>query len=124
MAGSAGGTISGALGIISGPPDTLEIVTRSPLLMVRRAGSWASKYPQWRVWGPGWRCGIGMCCSVGCGVEAATQHVSAADPTGTNLQRRDGLHLDQERLLHQAVDDQQRIGRIGAARKQPRKLAL
>src|SRR4030081_3793910 len=50
-----------------------------------------------------------------------------ADPTGMRRQRSasqggDGLYLDQERLLHQAVDDKERVGRIGPAGKHPRKL--
>jgi hypothetical protein len=43
MAGSAGGMTNGADGIISGPPDTLEMVTRSPLLISSRGDNWASK---------------------------------------------------------------------------------
>src|SRR5262245_32080302 len=38
-------------------------------------------------------------------------------------QRGDGLDLDQERLLHETVDDQQRVGRIDAVRKQVGKFA-
>jgi hypothetical protein len=60
MAGSAGGTTSGGAGIMSGAPETLEIVTRSPLAMVIRLGSVASKKPQCTVSGPGSRCGMDM----------------------------------------------------------------
>ncbi len=38
-------------------------------------------------------------------------------------QRRDGLNLDQERLLHEPVHDQECVGWIGAVRKEARKLA-
>ena len=34
-----------------------------------------------------------------------------------SLQRRDGGHLDQQILAHQAVDDEEGVRRIGAARK-------
>src|SRR5262249_4352050 len=40
-----------------------------------------------------------------------------------SLERGDGLHLDQERLVHQPVDHEQRVRRVGAGRKQTRKLA-
>jgi hypothetical protein len=43
MAGSAGGTTSGAVGISSGPPDTVEMVTRSPLSMATRG-----ERPAWK----------------------------------------------------------------------------
>jgi len=43
MAGSAGGTLNGGAGISSGPPETLEIVTRSPLATVSLGDSAASK---------------------------------------------------------------------------------
>ena len=52
MAGSAGGILNGGGGNISGLPDTDEIVTRSPLPMVRTGGSLASKKPQCTVAGP------------------------------------------------------------------------
>src|SRR5215467_6524830 len=39
------------------------------------------------------------------------------------LERRDRLHLNQKGFLHQAIDDQQRVGRIDAERKQAGKLA-
>src|SRR5262249_22254550 len=59
-----------------------------------------------------------------------TQHVFAGAPTrlcrlpqqSAASQRGDGLDLDQERLLHEPVDDQQRVGRIDAIRKQARKI--
>src|SRR5215813_13613667 len=59
------------------------------------------------------------------------QHVFKGDPTGRwrscraqpTSQRRDGRHLDQQRLLHEAVDDQQRVGWIAPARKHARKFA-
>src|SRR4051812_37287136 len=38
-------------------------------------------------------------------------------------ERGDGLHLDQELLLHEAIDDEQRVGRIDAVREHPRKFA-
>jgi len=43
MAGSAFGTTSGGAGINSGPPDTVEIVTRSPLSTASRGSRPASK---------------------------------------------------------------------------------
>jgi hypothetical protein len=43
MAASAGGTASGGGGIISGPPETVEITTVSPLSMVSTGGRPASK---------------------------------------------------------------------------------
>src|SRR5205085_10924810 len=49
---------------------------------------------------------------------------SSASNATTMLERCNGLHLDQERLLHQPVDHQQRIRRIGAVREELRKLAL
>src|SRR5436305_4315847 len=49
---------------------------------------------------------------------------SATAAAATRLQRRNGLHLDQERLLHQPVDHQQRVRRIGAVREKFGKLAL
>jgi len=52
MAGNAGGILKGGGGSISGLPDTDEIVTRSPLSMVRTGTSLASKKPQWTVVGP------------------------------------------------------------------------
>ena len=55
IAGSAGGTTSGGAGIMSGAPDTVEIVTRSPLPMVASGASRASKKPQWTVSGVGSR---------------------------------------------------------------------
>src|ERR1019366_8696483 len=52
MAGKAGGILKGGGGSISGLPETEEIVTRSPLPMVRMGGSLASKKPQRTVAGP------------------------------------------------------------------------
>ena len=52
MAGNAGGILNGGGGSISGLPDTDEIVTRSPLSMVRIGESLASKKPQCTVAGP------------------------------------------------------------------------
>src|ERR1700690_113408 len=52
MAGSAGGILNGGGGSISGLPDTDEIVTRSPLPMVRSGAILASKKPQCTVAGP------------------------------------------------------------------------
>src|ERR1035441_5889871 len=52
MAGNAGGILKGGGGSISGLPDTDDIVTRSPLSMVRMGGSLASKKPQCTVAGP------------------------------------------------------------------------
>src|SRR6516165_6227918 len=160
MAASAGGTVSGAAGITSGPPDTVEIVTRSPLSIVSRGGSRASKYPQCTLSGPGSRwMGIGF---GPLRARPPTQHVFPGDPTGDQpgrsqqlrsalarpafarvnakgaslapslgprfrgderrktvcSQRRHRVDLDQERLLHETVDDQQRVGRIDAVRKQ------
>src|SRR5205085_11158709 len=40
------------------------------------------------------------------------------------LDRGDGLHLDQELLLNEAIDDEQRVRRIGAVGKKRRELAL
>src|ERR1035437_4328858 len=51
MAGNAGGILKGGGGNTSGAPDTDEIVTRSPLSMVRTGTSLASKKPQWTVAG-------------------------------------------------------------------------
>src|SRR3954469_7710537 len=50
--------------------------------------------------------------------------MSSAIAAAARLQRRNGLHLDQERLLHQPVNHQQRVRRIGAVREKLRKLAL
>src|SRR5450759_4544745 len=58
MAGNAGGILKGGGGKSSGEPDTDEIVTRSPLSMVRIGKSLASKKPQWTVSGPASMCGI------------------------------------------------------------------
>src|ERR1039458_9069107 len=58
MAGNAGGILKGGGGKSSGEPDTDEIVTRSPLSMVRIGTSLASKKPQWTVSGPASMCGI------------------------------------------------------------------
>src|SRR5512132_4084932 len=55
------------------------------------------------------------------GVVAA---MSAANAAMTRLERRNGLHLDQERLLHQPVHHQECVRRIGAVREKLRKLAL
>src|SRR5205085_12006706 len=55
---------------------------------------------------------------------AGAAMTSVARAAATRLQRRNGLHLDQERLLHQPVDHQQRVRRIGAVREELRKLAL
>jgi len=52
MAGNADGILKGGGGSISGLPDTDDIVTRSPLPMVRMGGSLASKKPQCTVAGP------------------------------------------------------------------------
>src|SRR5437016_6120962 len=49
--------------------------------------------------------------------------ISAAS-AATMLERRNGLHLDQKRFLHQPVDHQQCVGRIGAVGKKLWKLAL
>src|ERR1051325_2737661 len=49
---------------------------------------------------------------------------SAAPAAMKKVQRRNGLHLDQERLLHQPVDHQKRVRRIGAVREESRKRAL
>jgi hypothetical protein len=43
IAGSAAGISNGGSGIISGPPDTVEIVTVSPLSTVMTGGNAASK---------------------------------------------------------------------------------
>ena len=53
--GSAGGTTSGGAGIMSGAPETVEIVTRSPFRIVASGASRASKKPQWTVSGVGSR---------------------------------------------------------------------
>src|ERR1041385_5877496 len=50
--------------------------------------------------------------------------MTSATNAATMLQRRNGLHLDQERLLHQPVDHQERVRRIGAIGKEFRKFAL
>src|SRR5262249_46735992 len=42
-------------------------------------------------------------------------------PERVDSHRRDGRNLDQKRLLHETIDDQQRIRRITPARKQPGK---
>ena len=49
MAWSTGGTTSGGGGSVSGPPDTVEIVTTSPLLMAATGLSFASRKPQCTV---------------------------------------------------------------------------
>src|SRR2546421_12704641 len=49
---------------------------------------------------------------------------SSARSAARMLERRNGLHLDQERLLHQSIDHQQRVRRIGAVREEIRKRAL
>src|SRR5262245_16192706 len=51
IAVSAAGTASGGGGITSGVPETVEIVTSSPLSTVRTGSSFASKKPQWTVSG-------------------------------------------------------------------------
>ena len=51
MAASAGGTTSGGRGITSGVPETVEIVTVSPLSISPTGGSAASKKPQCTVSG-------------------------------------------------------------------------
>ena len=48
---------------------------------------------------------------------------SALQGDGYRLQRRDRRHFDQERFLHQPVDHQQRVGRIGAVGKHLGKFA-
>src|SRR5262249_28969484 len=60
MAASAGGTTSGAAGIMSRVPDTVDSVTRSPLAMVTSGARPASKKPQCTGSGAGARCGMGM----------------------------------------------------------------
>ena len=57
MAGKAGGILNGGGGKSSGLPDTDDIVTRSPLSMVRTGESLASKNPQWTV--------VGTCVNTG-----------------------------------------------------------
>src|SRR5665647_2896341 len=52
MAGNAGGILNGGGGKISGAPETDDIVTRSPLSMIRIGASAASKKPQCTVAGP------------------------------------------------------------------------
>src|SRR5665213_2349375 len=52
IAGNAGGMRNGGAGIRSGEPDTVEMVTRSPLSMVSTGASRASKYPQCTVSAP------------------------------------------------------------------------
>src|SRR5258708_37586095 len=39
------------------------------------------------------------------------------------LESRDGLYFDQELLLHQPVDDQEGVGRVGAVGEHPREFA-
>jgi len=51
MAASAGGTTSGGRGITSGVPETVEIVTVSPLSISPTGGNAASKKPQCTVSG-------------------------------------------------------------------------
>src|ERR1043165_7021461 len=48
----------------------------------------------------------------------------AARAAMARLQRRNGLHLDQERLTDKAINHQQRVRRIGAIREERRKDAL
>src|ERR1700722_9120889 len=52
-----------------------------------------------------------------------TRDFRLAGLANEDLQRGDRAHLDQKLLAHQAVDDEQRVGRIAAARKQARKFA-
>src|SRR5256885_14383501 len=64
---------------------------------------------------PGWQ--FARCASAGVAASNARR-------TARMLERRNGLHLDQKRLLHQPVDHQQRVGRIGSVREEIRKRAL
>src|SRR5690242_5842739 len=55
---------------------------------------------------------------------SAGEAAKSASAARTKLQRRNGLHLDQEGLADEPVDHQQRIGRIGAVREKRRKDSL
>src|SRR3954453_19698647 len=55
---------------------------------------------------------------------AGVAKTSATHAATTRLQRRNGLHLDQEGLADKAIDHQQRVRRIGAVREERRKDAL
>src|SRR3954454_10222776 len=55
---------------------------------------------------------------------AGVAKTSATHAAIRRLKRRNGLHLDQERLADEAVDHQQGVRRIGAVRKERRKDTL
>src|SRR2546421_13087959 len=60
MAGRAGGTTSGLPGIMSGTPETLEIVTRPPLPVGRSGAKAAAEKPPVTVAGGGLVWGVGQ----------------------------------------------------------------